>query len=906
MKIRTKQLIIIGIISLAILVLLIIYSFVKYQYLKNETIATKTNEIKYSLDEIIKAKKEVWISNALQIANNTLLIDSLKNNDRSAINKLLKNYSELYKKNTEFQNVQIEIINANLQSFFKTWAPEKFGESLDYSPAIKKVKETLNALSVIEPSSKGIRLKGLFPIISNNEFIGIVNFEGGLNSIKILLKNRNIDFLYFLNDQYLSLAEDLKNEQRRLENYVLSQNDIDIDFYKYLTSKENNFKVSDLLNKYLLDDYYLICALPISDLNNNIIGISVLGLKSEYFHQNLKHNFNIIITFFVFFAFLFGVFIIIILFLNKKLIFDQLNYFSVLFNKTKNGDLRIRYDIKTEDSKKQTEIEELGADLNLLIGKLEDIVTIFKGNAEFIRENSLKFSEGIQEIANSSKGNAKSVNITTSAVIEFGSTIKSISDNIELQSKSVDKTAEASIKMSGAINNIKSDILNVRESISQTSAAIEEMMANIGTITDNVNTLNNVAQESGKTAETGKNSIENIEKSMMRIYGSLEKLVAVMAELGNSVASIGKILEVIDEISEQTNLLALNAAIEAARAGAAGKGFAVVADEVRKLAERSSKSTKEIAEIVNVVQQKTNMAIDDAKISLQLSDEGKKIVNETSASLTNIINKVNEMNHFIQQITSAMNESNEGGKLIVQQVEKLQNFINELTNVAGKQAEGLNNIVESMNGIKDITAEIKKAMEEQKIGVNQIEKAMENINASSQTNAKKTEQLAASIVGLVSISDEFTQMLSQFIINKEIRKIERDVLFRWEEKYMVHIEKIDKQHLQLVNLINKLYKAMIEGSGDVVLSEILDELIDYTKFHFDDEIKMLETYHYPEIEKHKEIHRNLVAKVMKIQDDFKAGLSSISVGALTFLKDWLINHIGKIDMKYSVFIRNIK
>ncbi|HON57354.1 MAG TPA: methyl-accepting chemotaxis protein, partial [bacterium] len=455
-----------------------------------------------------------------------------------------------------------------------------------------------------------------------------------------------------------------------------------------------------------------------------------------------------------------------------------------MFSKGAEGDLRLRYEIKNEKDK--DEIDEFGVYYNKFINKLEDMVSVFRGDANFIKENTMEFSNGVQEIADASKGNAKSVNVTTSAVVEFGSTIKSISDNIERQSKAVEKTAEASLKMSRAINTINSDIKNVNESINQTSAAIEEMITNIATITDNVNTLNKVAEESGKAAASGKSSIQNVEKSMNNIYMSLEKLVRVMDELGKSAEDIVKILEVIDEISEQTNLLALNAAIEAARAGEAGKGFAVVADEVRKLAERSSQSTKEIAGIINVVRQKTNAAIDDTKSSLKLSDEGKKVVNETGASLTNIINKVNEMNHFISQITGAMNESNEGGKLIVQQVEKLQNFVRELTEVISEQTEGLNEIAESMNGIKAITIEIQKSMEEQKIGVSQIEHAMENINHSSQTNAKRTEQLAASIVGLVSIADELNQLLSEFTINKEIKKIEKDVLFRWSEKYMVH------------------------------------------------------------------------------------------------------------------------
>jgi hemerythrin-like metal-binding protein len=183
---------------------------------------------------------------------------------------------------------------------------------------------------------------------------------------------------------------------------------------------------------------------------------------------------------------------------------------------------------------------------------------------------------------------------------------------------------------------------------------------------------------------------------------------------------------------------------------------------------------------------------------------------------------------------------------------------------------------------------------------------MDKINNSSQENAKTTEQSAASIVGLVSVAEDLEEMIDEFKINKTVKKVDTDVLFKWGPKYMVDIDFVDKQHKRLVDLINELYKAMTEGKGNNTLAKILEELVDYTEFHFGDEEKMLEKHNYPDIKRHKEIHKNLVAKINNIKDEFKTGESSLSVGVLTFLKDWLINHIGKIDMKYSKYLHDKK
>ena len=127
-------------------------------------------------------------------------------------------------------------------------------------------------------------------------------------------------------------------------------------------------------------------------------------------------------------------------------------------------------------------------------------------------------------------------------------------------------------------------------------------------------------------------------------------------------------------------------------------------------------------------------------------------------------------------------------------------------------------------------------------------------------------------------------------------------LMEWSDKYSVGINSIDTQHKQLIALINKLFEALSTGKGDQALAPILNELIVYTKTHFAYEERLFTQYAYPESPQHKADHDKLAAQVLGIQKQMQEGKVGLSVATMTFLKDWLSNHIVGSDKKYGPFL----
>ena len=76
----------------------------------------------------------------------------------------------------------------------------------------------------------------------------------------------------------------------------------------------------------------------------------------------------------------------------------------------------------------------------------------------------------------------------------------------------------------------------------------------------------------------------------------------------------------------------------------------------------------------------------------------------------------------------------------------------------------------------------------------------------------------------------------------------------WKDSYKFHIEKIDTQHKNIVELYNKLYHAVeIKLSSSVIL-KIIETLKNYSELHFKDEELLMQEYQYTDC-KHHEIGR---------------------------------------------------
>jgi hemerythrin len=129
-------------------------------------------------------------------------------------------------------------------------------------------------------------------------------------------------------------------------------------------------------------------------------------------------------------------------------------------------------------------------------------------------------------------------------------------------------------------------------------------------------------------------------------------------------------------------------------------------------------------------------------------------------------------------------------------------------------------------------------------------------------------------------------------------------LLTWTPDLSVGIDIIDNQHKRIVEYINQLHEARIRQDKEAI-SQVIEELVDYTLSHFSFEESMMEEAHYRFLAPHKRVHELFVRRVAEYQQRFKLGenVEVVAGDMQNTLITWLMNHIKREDMDYGPVVR---
>lgn len=128
-------------------------------------------------------------------------------------------------------------------------------------------------------------------------------------------------------------------------------------------------------------------------------------------------------------------------------------------------------------------------------------------------------------------------------------------------------------------------------------------------------------------------------------------------------------------------------------------------------------------------------------------------------------------------------------------------------------------------------------------------------------------------------------------------------LLQWNDAYATGHAEIDREHQYLFRLVNDFNRAVNEDKDQLVIRGLLDELRDYTQYHFQQEEELMRTYDYPEYARHKKAHDKFIQQIDDVANQLEVG-GDMAAFLLSFLTKWLGGHILGADQHLSAFLED--
>nr|CRH04751.1 Putative bacteriohemerythrin [Candidatus Magnetococcus massalia] len=130
-------------------------------------------------------------------------------------------------------------------------------------------------------------------------------------------------------------------------------------------------------------------------------------------------------------------------------------------------------------------------------------------------------------------------------------------------------------------------------------------------------------------------------------------------------------------------------------------------------------------------------------------------------------------------------------------------------------------------------------------------------------------------------------------------------LLQWYDRYAIGIEDVDEEHKKLLAMINLLLVGLrMEDVNGANMA--LNELLLYTKYHFEHEEMFLEREGYSKLNSHKKLHENMIKQIIGLKLDFRGGLDEkLYLQTADTLRAWLYDHIQNHDKAYAQELKRL-
>ena len=126
----------------------------------------------------------------------------------------------------------------------------------------------------------------------------------------------------------------------------------------------------------------------------------------------------------------------------------------------------------------------------------------------------------------------------------------------------------------------------------------------------------------------------------------------------------------------------------------------------------------------------------------------------------------------------------------------------------------------------------------------------------------------------------------------------------WRSSFETGVERIDHEHQVLLSLIKSCHDAILPGCDLAGICRTVDEVAAYARFHFVREENLMVDLDFPDLERHRMLHAELLTQLDQERADLDASSTRLS-HFVFFLYDWFTSHTVQEDRKIARYLEGV-
>jgi hemerythrin len=122
-------------------------------------------------------------------------------------------------------------------------------------------------------------------------------------------------------------------------------------------------------------------------------------------------------------------------------------------------------------------------------------------------------------------------------------------------------------------------------------------------------------------------------------------------------------------------------------------------------------------------------------------------------------------------------------------------------------------------------------------------------------------------------------------------------LLVWQHEYTVGVPSVDKEHRELIELINRCYRRLGQHTDRASIDAFLDEIQARIGAHFAHEERAMREADYQEYEAHKADHEALLGQLCELKSRYKVDPQAGRAVLQFRLSSWFGIHFSTFDAR---------